>query len=260
MAVSAYFGIKVGDDDWWTVRVERHEAVVGPNGSSGSPVHDVTLRSGEPGDPTWYFEIADSTVLRRIYEGELSAGTAYARSFSSDRAALNATTMDGYTSDFRDLAQAYHLISHFWTRGIPEITTFGRNEGMPVHGAAMVSLYSMNDKRVTWFSIAPEQTVNEQAELETGQTPNLFIFTRGRGRAQFGDREIEVHEGMSVFVAPFVKHVIWNPNEDPLEGILVLFGDNSAFLRGTSYVQFLEDLSRYYGDYDYVKGGGDGGS
>jgi len=254
MAISCFFGIKVGDDAWWSVRVERHEAAPAEDGGQRAfPVHEVTLRRGEPGEPTWYFEIADSTVLRRIYDGTLSAGTAYARSFSTERAALNATTMDGYTSDFRDLALAYHLISHFWTRGIPEITTFERDESMPVHGAGMVSLYSMKDKRVTWFSIAPEETVNQQQELETGQTPNLFIFTRGRGRAKFGNREIEVHAGMSVFIAPFVKHVIWNPNDEPLEGILLLYGDNSAFTHGTSYMDFLEDLYRYYGDYDYAR-------
>lgn len=254
MAVDAYFGVKVGEDGWWTVRArrrERSEAAEDGSGRRALVPHQVTLTGGEPSEPTWYFDFADATVLKRIHEGTLSAGTAYTRSFETERTALNASTMDGYHSDFEDLARAYHLLSHFWTTGIPEVTRFERDRGMPVHGAAMVSLYSMKDKRITWFSIGPDETVNEQPELEWGQTPNLFIFTSGRGRAEFADRTMDVEEGMSVFIAPYVKHVISNPHDEPLEGILVLFGDNSAFTGGTSYVGFTEDLYEFYGDYEY---------
>ena len=89
----------------------------------------------------------------------------------------------------------------------------------------------------------------EDPRLEAGQVPNLFIFTRGRGRARFGDREMEVHEGMSVFVGPYVKHVISNPYDEPLEGILVLFGDNGDFVGGTSYLDLSEDLYEFYGEH-----------
>lgn len=254
MALNAYFGIKIGEDSWWTVSVKRREWPQSPKESADSESprqHDVSLRSGQPENLTWFFELADANVLERLHEGTLSAGTAYTRSFSSDRTPLNATTMDGYHSDFEDLAQAYHLISHFWTKGIPEVTYFERAKGLPVHGAAMVSLYNMKDKRITWFSIGPEETVNDDPDLEWGQTPNLFIFTSGRGRAQFGEHKMEVREGMSVFIAPFVKHVISNPYDEPLEGILVLFGDNSAFTKGKSFAEFTEDLYEFYGEYPY---------
>lgn len=39
---------------------------------------------------------------------------------------------------------------------------------------------------------------------------------------------------MSVFVGPYVKHVFYNPNEEPLEGILVLFGDSIDYATGQS--------------------------
>jgi len=38
---------------------------------------------------------------------------------------------------------------------------------------------------------------------------------------------------MSVFVGPYVRHVLYNPNEEPLEGILVPFGDNIDFATGS---------------------------
>lgn len=244
MALDAYFGIRVGEDSWWTVRVERSE-------SPETIPHEVTLKAGEPEEPTWYFTVADAGVLNQLSERTLSAGTAYTRSLASDRTPLGASAMEGYDDDSETLARVYHLLSHFWNTGTPEVTYFERDRGLPIHGAAMVSLYTMTDKRITWFSIGPEETVNDDPRLEADETPNLFIFTAGRGRAQFADREMEVHAGMSVFIAPFVRHVISNPHEEPLEGIVVLYGDNSSFTRGTTYVEFTEDLYRYYGEYDY---------
>ena len=51
---------------------------------------------------------------------------------------------------------------------------------------------------------------------------------------------------MSVFIGPYVKHIIYNPYDEPLEGILVLFGDNIDYARGQSYLDFLEREYAFY--------------
>ena len=61
---------------------------------------------------------------------------------------------------------------------------------------------------------------------------------------------MEVEQGMSVFIGPYVKHVIYNPYDTPLEGILVLFGDNIDFARGKSYLDFLEQQHHAYETYE----------
>lgn len=44
-----------------------------------------------------------------------------------------------------------------------------------------------------------------------------------------------------------------NDGKEPLEGILVLYGDNSDFAFGTSYPAFMQDLNDFYGDYPFRK-------
>lgn len=254
MAIDAEFGVRVGDD-WWSVSVRRAQEAYSPREKfvfHRLGGHSVEIRAGAPRTPTWYFALSDESVLRKLHDGTLSAGTASARSFASDKPMLTAEAMEGFQLDPGAVARMYHTQSHFWARGTPEITRFAREASLPTHGAAMVALYGMKDKRVGWFSIGPEQTANEDVRLRAGQVPNLFIFTKGRGRATFGDEQIEVEAGMAVFIAPYVKHVIANPYDEPLEGVIVLFGDNGDFYRGTSYLDFAEDLYDYYGAYDFT--------
>jgi hypothetical protein len=51
---------------------------------------------------------------------------------------------------------------------------------------------------------------------------------------------------MSIFVGPYVKHVFYNPNPEPLEGILVLYGDNIDYATGQSYPEFLDKQAEFY--------------
>lgn len=121
-------------------------------------------------------------------------------------------------------------MEHFWKSDPAEVTRFSRDSSLPSHGAAIVAQYTMKDKRIVWFSLGQEEQANADRGLNKGQVPNLLIFTKGRGKAQIGDEEIDVEAGMSIFVGPYVKHLFYNPNEEPLEGILVLFGDNSDYV------------------------------
>lgn len=155
--------------------------------------------------------------------------------------------MDGFVETQTSTAIAYQVMEHFWKSDPAEITRFSRDSSLPSHGAAMVALYSMKDKRIAWFSLGQDEAANDDRGLDKSQIPNLFIFTSGRGKAQIGDEEIDVEAGMSLFVGPYVKHVFYNPNEEPLEGILVLFGDNVDYVTGQSYVDFLEREYQFYG-------------
>jgi hypothetical protein len=58
---------------------------------------------------------------------------------------------------------------------------------------------------------------------------------------------------MSVFIPPFVRHEITAVGDEPMEGVVVLYGDNSDFAFGTSYPAFLQDLYGFYADYPFRK-------
>ena len=252
MAMSADFGIKVGPD-WWSVSVQRRQEAHA-NGKLTAHrfgPHRVELRRGQPTRPTWYFDLADRSVLESLYAGRINAGTAGMQSFASDKVMVEIREMPGYADKARGEADMYHALSHFWTKGTPEITLFGRGGIMPTHGVGAVSLYTMKGTRLMWFSMLKDEAANADPALEAGQVPNLFIVTKGRGKAKLAEREVDLHEGMSIFVAPYVKHVLWNPYDEPMEGIVVLFGDNTDAAFGKSYLDLKEGLHEFYGSFPY---------
>lgn len=254
MAVDTQFGIKLGQQ-WWTVSVRREETATqhGRLVDHAFGPHDVTLRRGMPGQPTWYFDIASLDVLERISHGEINAGTAAMRSFGSDRVGVEASNMEGFTSTSGDEADRYLALSHFFTKGKPEVTRFGRDNSLMTHGAQATALHMMKGFRVAHFSIGPSNEANADAGLEFGQMPNLFVVTSGKGTLHTDDGPMVMEKGMSIFVAQFVKHHIVNDGDEPLEGVLVLYGDNSDFAFGTSYPSYLEDLREFHRTYRFAK-------
>lgn len=251
MALSANFGIKVGDE-WWTVSVERLEEPYQVGKKKQYTFHNygphiVTLRAGKPKEPTWYFGFADRATLDNINNQVWTASTAAAKSTSADVVALDILDMEGFDSNQQATAIAYQTLEHFWKRDVGEVTRFSRDSSLPSHGAQIVALYTMKDKRISWFTLGTEEVANGDRGLDKGQVPNLFIITNGKGKAQIGDEEMDLEPGMSVFVGPYVKHVLYNPYEEPLEGILILFGDNIDYAKGQSYVEFLEKEYQFYG-------------
>ena len=254
MAHTIIFGVLVGND-WWHVQSERKQTgyKVGKKKQytfhNFSP-HHVTLHKGKPNLPTWYFHFAEKEVLDNVDQQIWTASTASAKSFGSDVVGLNIRDLEGFKSGIKDDAIAYEVMEHFWKKGQAEITYFERDGSLPTHGVDHVGLYTMKDKRIGWFSIGSEQAANNERGLNKGQVPNLLIFTKGRGMADLGDKKIEITAGMSIFVPPYVKHVIYNPNNEPLEGIVVLFGDNIDYARGKSYMDFLEQQHSFYESYD----------
>ncbi len=244
MAMSATFGIAVGDEWWYVKSMRREESYkVGKKKQytfHNFGPHEVSLHRGKPEQPAWYFQFANAGVLDKINSKFWTASTAAAKSTSEDKVGLDILVMDGYDFTHKDDAISYQILEHFWKKDQIEITRFSRDSSLPSHGAALVALYTMKDKRIGWFSLGTDEAANADRNLDKGQVPNLMIFTKGKGKARFGDNEYDIEPGMSVFIGPYVKHVIYNPYDEPLEGILVLYGDNIDFAKGQSYLEFLE--------------------
>ncbi len=252
MALNGTFGVTV-NDEWWHVTTLRKEEgyKVGKKKQytfHNFGPHEVILRKGKPESLTWYFDFANLNVLENVYSGYWSASTAAAKSTAEDKVGLNIRPMEGYNFSAKDEGIAYQVMEHFWKKDAVEITRFTRDQSLPSHGAAIVSLYTMKDKRISWFSLGKDEAANTEKNLDKGQVPNLLIFTKGKGRGQFGEEEMDIEPGMSVFIGPYVKHIIYNPYDEPLEGILVLFGDNPDFVWGQSYLQFLEKQYEFLGE------------
>jgi len=250
MALSGTFGIKMSDN-WWHVTVTRSQTPYAVGKRQQYTFHEfgphaVALHQGPPSHPTWYFEFADRATLDMLDKGIWTASTAAAKSTPADRTALELRPMDGFDFGAQAVAVSYQVMEHFWKRDPAEITRFSRDASLPSHGASIVGLYTMKDKRVSWFSLGQDEAANEDPQLDRGQVPNLFVFTSGHGEAIIGEQTVAVEPGMSVFVGPYVRHVIRNPNPEPLEGILILFGDNIDYVRGESYLDALEAEYAFY--------------
>jgi mannose-6-phosphate isomerase-like protein (cupin superfamily) len=261
MAISGSFGIRLADKDW-SVTVDRKESSSrrGRLTDHEFGPHDVALATGRPAEPTFVYIIANMDVLRLIADGKVNAGTAAMQSFGSDQVGVETETMEGFEMTSGEEARLYHHLSHFFTTGVPEITYFGEANSLETHGAQMTALHFMKGFRIGYFTMQPEQTVNEDVRLQKGQMPNLFIITKGRGIGYLGDEKIDLRPGMSVYVAPFVRHEFTAVGDEPMEGVVVLYGDNSDFAFGTSYPAYLEDLYDFHGEYPFVRTDGSGGA
>ncbi|MFN1834248.1 cupin domain-containing protein [Balneola sp. MJW-20] len=254
MALSGTFGIEV-DNQWWHVHVQRKQDPYQVGKSKQYTFHnfgphEVTLHEGKPEEPTWYFDFASEEVFNKIYSGEWTAATASAKSMPGDVVGLNIRPMEKFKLDQQYDGISYQVMEHFWKHETVEIARFERDRTLATHGADHVGLYTMKDKRIGWFTLGKDEAANEDPRLQYGQVPNLFIFTKGKGVAYFGEEKIEVEAGMSVFIAPYMKHMISNPNEEPLEGIVILFGDNIDYATGQSYPDYLDVHYQNLGDND----------
>ena len=252
MAVSATFGIMIGDE-WWTVNSTRQQEAYKAGKKDQYTLHnfgphEVELRPGMPAKPTWYFHLAHREVLDKINDKSWTASTAAMQSFGSDQVALELEEMEGYQDNHKDVATMYVILEHFWKKDVVEITEFKDENALPTHGVGAVSLYTMKDKRIAWFSMKKDEAANDTPGLERGQVPNLFIITKGRGKAILGEQEVDLREGMSVFVPQYIKHVLYNPNDEPMEGFVILFGDNVDYVYGQSYMDLLESQADFLGE------------
>lgn len=222
MLVDARFGIKVGDE-WWNV--------VSRKGAQGQP-NDVVLAKGQPAQPTWFFSIAGEQYLQQLDRGEVTFGTLAGKAKQSDKVAVDADFMPGYTPDSRtpggDFYQTFTRVSfHFWYRGDPEIVPFGKQRLRTIHGADSTALYYQPGLRTIWFSLKSGQHANRDGGEGVGPWTKLLIFVNGAGKVLIGDATVDVKAGDRVFVPPRAINQVWNDSATPLEGVLIIFGEGA---------------------------------
>lgn len=222
MLVDAYFGVRIGEN-WWTIESSR--------GAEGA-VPGVRLLPGEPGKPTWYFAFSRDDVLDRLDRGEVAFGTLAGKARLSDEAPIDVGFMPGYLPDGRqpgsDFYETFTKVGfHFWYRGNPEIVPFASQALRTVHGVDSTALYYEPGLRTLWFSIRQGQHANQGRDEGVGPWRKLFIFTAGAGKAIVGERTIDVKAGERLFVPPNARNEFWNDAAEPLEGVLIIFGQGA---------------------------------
>ena len=210
------FGIRV-DQEMYAVHAQP--------GQKDGPGR-VELRKGNPGKPTFYFKLNRAT-LEKLDRGEWNGLTAQAKAFESDAAPMDADTMEGYTPDKNFLRDYLDLSFHFWARGNPEVVVYGNQNTRFTHGADVTVFYYQPGLRTAWASLKKGMHANEDPKSQTNPFPSLIIFTRGAGMARIGGRELEVTEGQAMVVPSGITHEFWNPNEAPLEIVLIMFGEGA---------------------------------
>lgn len=214
------FGIKIkgAEDAAWHVIVDGKR--------EGTGKYAVELRRGLPAVPSAVYTL-DLDTLRRIDRGEINALTAMGRARAADPAPMDMEAMPGFQADAEFLARFIPFTFHFWTRGLPETASFGRQHSREVHGARMVVLYYQKGLRSAWAQIEKGRHVNKDPRDQTNPFPTMIIGIRGKAMARIGGKEIPLGAGRMVFVPAGVAHEAWNPYEEPAEIILLMFGEGA---------------------------------
>jgi hypothetical protein len=99
------------------------------------------------------FYTLDLATLRNIESAEIKALTAMGRARASDPAPMDIELMEGFEPEAEFFGRFIPFTFHFWTRGFPEIVSFGRPHSREVHGARMVVFYYQKGLRSAWALI-----------------------------------------------------------------------------------------------------------
>lgn len=213
----ATFAVSLDDDAWWTVTAE-------PANDGGEA--RVRVDRGHPAEPSLAFWLHYPTLVA-IHRGELNALTAGARGLASDPALLSFGATKGFAMTPDAIETLQSVAFHFWTPGGPEIIPFDTTRTRRVHGTDAVLLYYQPGFRSGWFSMKPGQHANADPRLQVNPFPTLLVITKGRGAGRVGGREMVLGEGHAVFIPAGTTHEFWNPFDEPVEGLLLMFGDGA---------------------------------
>jgi Cupin domain len=210
------FGIRV-DQDMYSVH-----AVPATKDASAH----VDLQKGNPTTPTYFFKM-DSETLGKLDRGEWNGLTAQAKAFESDFAPLDVDVMEGFQPGPGFVPEILDVSFHFWTRGNPEIIPYGDKYTRFTHGADVSVFFYQPGLRSAWGSLKKGMHANKDPKSQTNEFPSLVIFTRGKGMSRISGKETAVQEGQAIFIPTGVTHEFWNPNEESLEIVLIMFGQGT---------------------------------
>lgn len=188
--------------------------------------YQVELRQGLPSASSVLY-VLDLNTLRTIDRGEMNALTAMGKARASDPAPMDIEFMEGFRPEPDFIARLIPFTFHFWTRGFPEVVDYGKQYSREVHGANMVVFYYQTGLRSAWAQMEKGQHVNADPKDQTNPFPTMIIGIRGKAVAKIGGREVMMQEGQMVLIPAGVAHEAWNPNDDPAEIILIMFGEGA---------------------------------
>jgi mannose-6-phosphate isomerase-like protein (cupin superfamily) len=210
------FGVRVtgeGGGDW-------HVVVAGSK--KDDDAFQVNLKPSLPPEPAVYYTL-DLAMLRKLDAGQMNALTAMANA----PAPMGLEFMPGYEPDADLLQRFIPFTFHFWTRGLPERVPFDGAMSRQAHGVNAVVFYYQKGLRSGWLQIEKGQHCNRDPADQANPFPSMFIMIRGEAEARIGGREVTFAAREMMFVPPGVTHEFWNPNEEPAEMIILMFGEGA---------------------------------
>ena len=210
------FAVKVDDAFWHIIAKAKTE---------GSPAK-VTVNEGKPEVPTFYF-FTDFETLNKIDNGEMNALTGAAKAFSSDFAPFDADVMEGFVPDENFLNELLSVYFHFWTKGLPERIPFGLDYTRFTHGAQAAVFYYQPGFRSAYVAIKKGQHANKDEKSKSNPFPTLLIAIKGEGKMIINGAESILAAGEAVLIPAGVTHEFLNEHDEPMECILLMFGEGA---------------------------------
>lgn len=211
------FAVKVDDDYWHIIAKAKTEAAKA----------SVTVVEGKPKEPAFYF-YTDIETLNKIDQGKLNALTASAKAFGSDFAPFDVDVMEGYQPDESFLSTLFSVYFHFWTRGLPEVIPYGLDLTRFTHGAQASIFYYQKGFRSAYVALKKGQHANKDERSNSNPFPTLLIAIKGEGIMIINGVRSTITAGEAILIPAGVTHEFLNPdNEEPMEGILLMFGDGA---------------------------------
>ncbi len=213
---NATFGVIV-DNVFYTVN-----AIAGEHGANGT----VTVTQGKPNTPVFFF-YTDINTLNKIEQGKMNALTGSAKAFQTDSAPFDIDVMEGFTPDEDFTNTLFKIFFHFWTRGMPERIPYGLDLTRFTHGAQASIFYYQEGFRSGYFAIKQGQHANKDEKSQTNPFPSLLIVIKGEGQMIIDGKKSKLSAGEAILIPAGISHEFLNPNKEPVEGILLMFGDGA---------------------------------
>ncbi len=210
------FGIEV-DKEMWEV-----EAIAATEKS----VSEIRIAKGSPPKPTFYY-VTNIRTLKQLDKGEINSLTAGVKAFSTDYAPLDIEVMDGFEPDEKFVGDVLGLTFHFWTKGMPEMVPFGKHYTRGTHGAQASIFYYDTGLRTGYGYLHPGQHANEHPKSKSNPFSSMIILIKGKVTARLNDADYEIEAGNAFFIPPGMTHEVLNPNDEPAEFILLMFGEGA---------------------------------